>query len=97
MIIKESQQTDKTKLSRLFKPNKTINASLARALADFLLTEHEVCTELLINRTRARRARFVQKDRGPIFLCTYTEQARLIKSLLYGIYRHLYLKQTRNA
>jgi hypothetical protein len=31
------------------------------------------------------------------YFSVHTEQARLIKSLLYGIYRHLYLKQTRNA
>ena len=38
-----------------------------------------------------------RNDRGPIFLCTYRASEVLIKSLLYGIYRHLYLKQTRNA
>ena len=44
-----------------------------------------------------RRARFVQKDRDPIQdFSVKTEQARLIKSL-YGIYRHLYLKQTRHG
>jgi hypothetical protein len=46
-------------------------------------------------RDRARRARFVQKTENRYF-SVHTEQARLIKSLLYGIYRHLYSKQTRN-
>jgi hypothetical protein len=31
------------------------------------------------------------------YFCVHTEQARLIKILSYGIDRHLYLKQTRNA
>jgi hypothetical protein len=31
------------------------------------------------------------------YFSVHTEQARSIKRLLYGIYRHLYLKQTRNA
>jgi hypothetical protein len=31
------------------------------------------------------------------YFSVHTEQARLIKNLLYGIDKHLYLKQTRNA
>jgi hypothetical protein len=38
-----------------------------------------------------------RNDRGPIFLCTYRASEVLIKSLLYGIYRHMNLTQTRNA
>jgi hypothetical protein len=68
---------------------------------NFLLTEREVCTEKC--RTEVF---FVQT--GPVgrglykktevrYFSVQTEQARLIKSLLYGIYRHLYSKQTRNA
>ena len=37
-----------------------------------------------------------KRPRSDISL-VHTEQARLVKSLLYSIYRHLYLKQTRNA
>jgi hypothetical protein len=45
---------------------------------------------------RARRASFIQKDRGPIFLCTY-RASEINKKFIIGSYRHLYLKQTRNA
>jgi hypothetical protein len=68
---------------------------------NFLLTEREVFTEKY--RTEVF---FVQTE--PIgqglykktevrYFSVKAEQAWLIKSLLYGNYRHLYSKQTRNA
>ena len=68
---------------------------------NFLLTEREVFTK----KCRAE-VFFVQTE--PVGLGLYkksevrylsvkTEQARLIKSLLYGIYMHLYSKQPRNT
>jgi hypothetical protein len=61
--------------------------------------EREVCTEKY--RTEVffemiepvRRARFVQKDRGLIFFCTYRASEVNIKFIMW----HLYLKQTRNT
>jgi hypothetical protein len=68
---------------------------------NFVLTERQVCTEK--NRTEVF---FVQTE--PVgqglhkktevrYFSLRTERTRLIKSLLYGIYRYLYLKQTWNA
>ena len=45
---------------------------------NFLLTEREVCTEkyrtkvFFVQTKPVRRASFVQKDRTPMFFCTYT-------------------------
>ena len=60
---------------------------------NFLLTEGEVCTEKY--RTEVFFVQIEPVGRGLYkkteFRCfsVHTEQARLIKSLLYGIYRHL--------
>jgi hypothetical protein len=68
---------------------------------NFLLTEREVCTEKY--RTEVFFVQTEPLGRGLYkktevrYFSVHTEQARLIKSLLYGIYRHLYSKQTRNA
>ena len=70
-------------------------------IANFLLTEREVCTEKY--RTEVFFVQTEPVGRGLYkktevrYFSVHTEQARLIKSLVYGIYRHLYLKQTRNA
>jgi hypothetical protein len=66
-----------------------------------LLTEREVCTEkygtyVFFVQTEPV-SRGLYKKTEVRYFSVKTEQARLIKSLLYGIYRHLYLKQTRNA
>ena len=65
------------------------------------LTEREVFTEkyrteIFFSTDQARRARFVHKDQGPIFLCK-DQASEVNNKFLYGIDRHLYLKQTRNA
>jgi hypothetical protein len=68
---------------------------------NFLLTEREVCTEKY--RTEVFFVQTEPLGRGLYkktevrYFSVHTEQARLIKSLLYGIYRHLHSKQTRNA
>ena len=72
-------------------------------ITNFLLTEREVCTEKY--RTEVFFVQTEPVGRGLYkktvvrYFSVHTEQARLIKSLLYGIYiyRHLYLKQTRNT
>ena len=62
---------------------------------NFLLTEREVCSlyrEIsdrgLFYADRARRTRFVQKDRGPIFLCIYraSEVNKKLNRAFIGIY-----------
>jgi hypothetical protein len=58
-----------------------------------LLIHTEYYYNSIFSTSVLRKGLYMQKDRGYI----HTEQTRLIKSLLYGIYRHLYLKQTRNA
>ena len=70
-------------------------------IINFLLTEREVCTEKY--RTEVFFVQTEPVGRGLYkktevrYFSVHTEQTRLIKSLLYGIHRHLYLKQTRNA
>ena len=70
-------------------------------IINLLLTEREVCTEKY--RTEVFFVQTEPVGRGLYkktevrYFSVHTEQARLIKSLLYGIYRHLYSKQTRNA
>jgi hypothetical protein len=56
----------------------------------------EISDRDLFSTDQARRARFVHKDQGPIFLCK-DQASEVNKKFLYGIDRHLYLKQTRNA
>jgi hypothetical protein len=69
---------------------------------NFLLTEREVFTEkywteVFFAQTEPVGQGLYKKTEVRYF-SVKTEQARLIKSLLYGIYRYLYLlKQTRNA
>jgi hypothetical protein len=41
--------------------------------------------------------RGLHKKTEVLYFSVNTEQARLITSLLYGIYRHLYLKQTKDS
>jgi hypothetical protein len=72
-----------------------------KANINFLLTEREVCTEkyrteVFFVQTEVI-GRGLYKKTEVRYFSVHTEQARLIKSLLYGIYRHLYLKQTRNT
>jgi hypothetical protein len=68
---------------------------------NFLLTEREVCTEkyrtdVFFVQTEPL-GRGLYKKTEVRYFSVHTEQGRLIKSLLYGIYRHLYSIQTRNA
>ena len=60
--------------------------SCYRVIINFLLTEREVCTE----KYRLYKKKFVQKERGPIFLCTYRESEINKKFIIW----HLYSKQT---
>jgi hypothetical protein len=69
-------------------------------ITNFLLTEREVFTEkyrtevFFVQTTdQACRARFLQKDRGPIVFCKYRASEVNKKFIIW----HLYLKQTRNA
>ena len=70
-------------------------------VTNFLLTEREVRTEkyrieaFFVQTEPVGRGLYKKTDVQ--YFTVHTEQARLIKSLLYGIYRHLYFKQTRNA
>jgi hypothetical protein len=57
-----------------------------------LLTEREVCTEkhrteVFFFTDRARKARSVQKDRGPIFLCTYRASEVNKKFIIWHLYK----------
>jgi hypothetical protein len=68
---------------------------------NLLLTEREICkekyrTDVFFVQTEPV-GRGLYKKTEVRYFSVHTEQARLIKCLLYGIYRHLYLKQTRNA
>jgi hypothetical protein len=68
---------------------------------NFLLTEREVFTEkyrtsVFFVQTEPVGRGLYKKTKVRYFPVK-TEQARLIKGLLYGIYRHLYLKQKRKA
>jgi hypothetical protein len=64
----------------------------------------EISDQGLFSTDRDCRAKFVSKGRGLYqiktevrYFSVNTEQVRLIKSLLHGIYSNLYLTQTRNA
>jgi transcriptional regulator CtsR len=61
-------------------------------IINFLLTERKV---FFVQTERVGRGLY--KKTEVRYFSVHTEQARLIKSLLYRIYTHLYLKQTRNA
>ena len=54
-----------------------------------------VCSSYCIY--RARRARFVQKDRGPIFLCKGRASEVNKKFIIWHLLAFIPLKQTRNA
>jgi hypothetical protein len=68
---------------------------------NFLLTESDICTEkyrtevFFVQTERVGRGLYKKTELR--YFSVHAEQVRLIKSLLYGIYRHLYLKQTRNV
>jgi hypothetical protein len=64
----------------------------------FLLIEREVCTEKYGTEVFFVETEPVQKDRGPIFLCTAYRASEVNKRfIIYAIDKHLYLKQTKNA
>jgi hypothetical protein len=69
-----------------------VSRLLMAYIINFLLTEREV---FFVQTEPAGRGLYKKTE----IRCfsVHTEQARLIKSLLYRIYTHLYLKQTRNA
>ena len=72
-------------------------------MTNFLLTEREVSVCTKKYRTEVFSVQTESVGRGLYkktevrYFSVHTEQARLIKSLLYGISRYLYLKQTRNT
>jgi hypothetical protein len=63
----------------------------------------EISDQGLFGTDRDCRAKFVSKGRGLYqktevrYFSVNTEQARLIQSLLHGIYSNLYLTHKRNA
>ena len=67
----------------------------------FLLTEREVCTEkyqiqvFFVHTEPGGRGLYKKTEIR--YFSAHSEQARLIKSLLYGIYWHLYLKKTQDS
>ena len=50
----------------------------------------EISDRGLLYTDRARRARFVQKDRGPIFLCTYRASEISKKFIIWHLYIGIY-------
>jgi hypothetical protein len=80
------------------------NCNINHAITNFLLTEREVLAEkywieVFFVQTEPVGRGLYKKTKVRYFSVKtkLSEVIRLIKSLLYGIYRHLYLKQTRNA